>query len=354
MKKYFKNAMLNIRKIQLWMLVMSLLFAGCINQINYDVSSEVDRIVISGLISSNLEKQVIQVKRSVLTGAGNITNSTPVTNAQVKIINSNNDVILPHTSDGNYEASFAAFPGQEYTLEVVVGSEIYRSTPQRMPQPKPIINGKSILIDRQYVNSSGNLVNEKYVSLYLEGEVDPDFAALYRVYGQYEFQEFNPPSTMTKTCFVDDVIDNNTIKLISAKDLRTNNLTDLDILQVPLDARFVRMYAFRIFQYSLSEASLSYWKKIKQITNTGENLFDPPPGRITGNIKNVNNARDEVLGNFTLGAVTDRVVFTNMVQLGGVVTDVCQVRFNSPRPAICADCLRIPSSTTTRPSYWPL
>ncbi|HMP29174.1 MAG TPA: DUF4249 family protein, partial [Saprospiraceae bacterium] len=219
-----------------------LLSSGCIEQINYDVSTEKDRIVISGLITSSFESQVVQVKRSILTGSGNLTNSTPIVNAEVKISSSTNSFTFSHTTDGNYTALFSAIPNEEYVLEVTVGENMYRSSPQKMPQPQPMLNAKSNLIQKQSLNSSGNLVNNQFVSVSLDGNISTNLKVIYRVFGQYEFMEFNPPSTMQKTCYVNDQIDNNTIKLLSANDLRTTAIENYNILEVPFDARFLRLY----------------------------------------------------------------------------------------------------------------
>lgn len=335
-------------------LLVLFLSTGCIDQINYDVSTEKTRIVISGLISSQFEKQTIQVRKSVLTGSGNLVNSTPVNDAEVTITGNNSNFVLNFESDGSYSSVFKAEPGKSYILEVKTDGKIYRSTSQMMPQVLTDLAASADLTSFQFLNASGNVVNEKKVSVQISGNINNNFSALYRVFGKYEFMEFNPQSTTLKTCFVDDEIDNNTVKLVNATDLRTNDLEKFTLLDVPFDARFFRMYAFTIKQYAISQASLNYWKKVNQVTKAGDNLFDAPPGRILGNIKNINDSSEEVLGNFTLGAVSEQIVYTNMTKLGNVVTDVCLVRFNTPRPAICLNCLLIPKSTTVRPPNWPL
>jgi Domain of unknown function (DUF4249) len=347
---YFQSLIFSVKIIVAFLVLVSV---GCIDEINYNVSTEKDRIVISGLITSKEELQTIQVRRSVLTGAGNLVNSTPIDNATVTIVGNNTRYALQNNRDGSYTATFRAISGISYTLEVKVGDQVYKSTPQTMPQPLPMLDANTALNQTQFINASGNVVNEKKVAVELSGAINNQFSALYRVLGKYEFMEFNPPSTTLKTCFVDEEIDNNTIKLINANDLRTNTLENYNLLEIPFDARFFRMYAFTIRQFAISESSLSYWKKVNQVTKAGENLFDSPPGRILGNIKNENNKVEEVLGNFTLGNVSEQTVYTNMTRLGNVTTDPCLVRFNTARPGICLDCLKIPNSTTTRPANWP-
>jgi len=334
-------------------ILLSLLMS-CITQINYDVSNEKTRIVINSLITSKFETQKVYVGRSVLTGTNSITNSVPIQNATVRIMSSIEDFEFVHDKDGTYTASFAGVIGETYVMEVVVDGQTYRSTSQTMPNALPLPVPDTELINIQSLNSAGNLINDKFVNINLTGTITDDFKALYRINGEYEFMEFNPPSTTLKTCYVTESIDNNTIKLLSAKDLRTNNIQKFNLLDIPFDARFLRLYAFKIAQYHLSDESLSYWNKVNLISNTGMNIFDAPPGKILGNIKNVNDPNDEVLGNFTLGGVRDTIIFTNMVKLGGVVTDICQVRFNSSRPEVCINCLLLPFSTTIKPDYWPL
>lgn len=334
--------------------VLLSLFLSCITQINYDVSNEKTRIVINSLITSKFETQKVYVRRSVLTGTNSITNSVPVLNAAVSIMSSTEVFEFAHDKDGVYTSSFSGIEGETYVMEVVIDGQTYRSASQIMPKALPLPIPNTELINIQSLNSAGNLINDKYVNINLTGTIIDDFKALYRINGEYEFMEFNPPSTTLKTCYVSESIDNNTIKLLSAKDLRTNDIQKFGLLDVPFDARFLRLYAFKIAQYHLSDESLNYWNKVNLISNTGLNIFDAPPGKILGNIKNVNDVNDEILGNFTLGGVRDTIIFTNMVKLGGVVDDICQVRFNTSRPDVCINCLLLPFSTTIKPDYWPL
>lgn len=343
----------NIFLINFFSFILLSLLASCITKINYDVSNEKTRIVINSLITSKFETQKVYVRRSVLTGNNGTTNSAPIPNASV-IIQSGTDVYeFVYDKDGIYTTSFEGKAGKTYVLEVVVDGQTYKSTEQIMPDALPLPLPNSDLIIKQSINSAGNLIEDKFVNINLTGSIGDDFKAIYRINGEYEFMEFNPPSTTLKTCYVTESIDNNNMKILSAKELRTNEILKFELLNIPFDARFLRQYAFKLAQYHLSEESLKYWKNVNLISNTGLNIFDAPPGKILGNIKNIKDPNDEVLGNFTLGGVTDTIIFTNMVKLGGVVTDICQVRFNTSRPEACLNCLLLPFSTTTKPNYWP-
>lgn len=329
---------------------------SCIDIISYDVSRETERLVISGQFTDELALQQVKVAKSVLTDKEAITEESPVDDAVVFVEDlDGNRMELTSIGDGRYEMYTHGETGKSYRLVVDYNNEHYASEFTKMLPKSGLPEMYAIKEDKEILNSSNNVSDVEVVSLRLNGHIEDNTYNIYRMQGEYEFVEFNPPSTRDKSCYVGTEIDLNTVKLISFDELRSNNINDLQILELPFDSRFFRMFCYHVEQLNIDKKTYDYWNKVRQVTNVGDELFDPPPGTIRGNISNINRAEEEVLGNFTVGASSKTRVFTNMTKLGGVLDSPCQTRFfGQPRPPQCAQCLILPNSTASRPPYWPL
>ncbi len=143
-------------------------------------------------------------------------------------------------------------------------------------------------------------------------------------------------------------------------------------------------YSILVKQYALSKEAYDYWQQLKVSTETLGGLFDPQPSRVRGNIQNVNNDQESVIGYFDASGVSEQRIFiqlselphelqrfpraddcvTNVVPLdsvknlsgiylltSGIYSGITLIGFNYTSSP-CADC-RVQGGTTKKPDYWP-
>jgi hypothetical protein len=79
--------------------------------------------------------------------------------------------------------------------------------------------------------------------------------------------------------------------------------------------RFNNRYSTNVKQYAMSEESYHYWQELKKVTENLGTLFDPQPSSIYGNIHNVNNENEIVLGYFDASAVREKRIFISSFDL---------------------------------------
>jgi hypothetical protein len=79
------------------------------------------------------------------------------------------------------------------------------------------------------------------------------------------------------------------------------------ISKVPYNSR--RPYYIEISLYTISEAAHQYWKTVKNQTSNVGGIFDNPPMTISGNIKNIVNEEEQVLGFFGASAITKKQIY---------------------------------------------
>lgn len=100
------------------------------------------------------------------------------------------------------------------------------------------------------------------------------------------------------------IILGSTIKLTS------DIIKDLPIHVVPVNTNKLYIkYSILVKQYGLSQEEFEYWTSLSKSTQGTGSLFDPQPSQVTGNIKNVANAKELIFGYFTVSKEETKRIF---------------------------------------------
>jgi hypothetical protein len=95
----------------------------------------------------------------------------------------------------------------------------------------------------------------------------------------------------------------------------TNQLTedvvkDIVVATIPAHSyKLSRTYSIVVKQSVLSEEAFTYWQLLQRTTQNLGTLFDPMPGRVTGNITCTSDTSEPVLGYFSGGSETEHRIF---------------------------------------------
>lgn len=76
-------------------------------------------------------------------------------------------------------------------------------------------------------------------------------------------------------------------------------------------------YSVEVAQYSLSSSGYDYWEQLRTSTQNLGGLFDPQPARIKGNIVNIKDSDEAVIGFFDGGEVSKKRLFIRNRELPG-------------------------------------
>ena len=103
--------------------------------------------------------------------------------------------------------------------------------------------------------------------------------------------------------------------------LTTNNLALNKYTQYPLhivdnysSPRLEYGYSLLIRQYALSDAAFTYWEKIQNNSNQQGGLYEKQPLAVKGNMHNLTNPDQEVLGFFGATTVKSKRIFVNPIE----------------------------------------
>lgn len=79
--------------------------------------------------------------------------------------------------------------------------------------------------------------------------------------------------------------------------------------------RLSRQYSLLVKQFALSREAYDFWRNLELANEHTGTLFDPPPTPVTGNMENVNDPLEPVLGYFEVAGVTEKRIFISRSEL---------------------------------------
>jgi hypothetical protein len=255
-----------------------------------------------------------------------------------------------------------AVVGRNYWIQIVMpdGQKI-------LSEPQPLLQGiavDTVIAEARTVNrttAAGVVIEDTWAfadAVTTLPNTQEEFFMRWEVVCVYLFQEIPIPGPLpppTKRCYITDNI--NEQKMVLASYVGQGGTTIRQEMGGRLlDYGFEYKCYFNVAQKRMNRPSFEYFKRISGISNPEGTVFDTPPGSITGNCYfegNANAARP--LGFFEVTAIdTFRLpvngsVFGEDFNFSPHCTDL---DYYQNRDLECFDCLRLPNSTLTRPSYW--
>lgn len=232
-----------------------------------------------------------------------------------------------------YESDF------EYILPSVAIDSVYYE-PETKDDPSSVfdLNGYQFYVDSKTPESDTNYLLWQLVQTY---KYNADFLLDYFYAGSLYA---NPTPEMYFTCYktenVNEVFTYSTVGQ-SLPEIKRQALHYVDTRTKALSIR----YTVLVNQRSVSKKAFEYWNQIKQINEAQGAVFAQQPFQVRGNIKNVNDAQESVLGFFMASGVDSKRVFVPTYLLP-MDYNVCVVSD--------ADKMLYGMIRYTRPSEWPV
>jgi Domain of unknown function (DUF4249) len=343
-------------------LSIGLLALSCVDPLAITNVGKLNVVVVDGALTDLAEPQQIRLNRSLSDPQTGLPGSLPITGALVDVLIDSATVITAHeTEDGQYQlpSDFRGRTGHTYQLRFTLrdGSR-YQSTPQVMLTVPPIqavrgqfsptalaaglldnyTAGHELFIDTQDPPGERNFYRwdwneyEKQVwcrscqqGVYAVNAILPGVYKdnLYFVSGDALYEDcFVPPPTPSNVsefgkplvpggvwgydyycrsqCW--EILTNYRLDVFADQFTDGGLIANRKVAEIPFYTREPGLIEIR--QSSLSPEGYRYFKQLQDQTQNTGGVADTPPTALPGNIQNVANVREIVVGYFTASAVS--------------------------------------------------
>jgi hypothetical protein len=279
-------------------------------------------LVVEALIRNGNQQMDVRLSRTIPLDAYN---SKPESNANVWIIDQKGlEIPLHETKSGVYEfpesAKFQIGDSYQIQIQTNKGDQYLsdfvelRATPPIdsvtwQYEEKPLYGLKGLQV---YLNAHDETNKTKYYRWhYTETWL---YHTPYKARIYWEDNQLKKLTENLNTCW----------KITESTSIQLGNTTLLDkdiIYNYPLlyidntSNRLREKYSLNVQQYSLSEESYQYWKELNKFTEEMGTLFDPLPYAPKGNIRNMDDEDEVVIGFFDACQVQEKRIFITNLEL---------------------------------------
>lgn len=357
------------------LLVIFLGFNSCVEQIEFELEKlERERLIVSGTLTDLRETQVVYLSETTSQAR------KPLLSDEEKKIFTLDDLPRPlagasvalydeefggtwnysETKPGVYELQnfFHRSPESRYSLQIVIGDRQYVSVPQAIPE---VIGSDELSFSfertrlddnpdaAQVVIQSEITLPEQVGDYYLRWAVDEAYF--------WDLTFFpNPFNRAPPPCIVFGIPDPERITLVNGDLLNRPGGKSTQIVAKKLvDQSFLSRHFFNVRQLSISKDSYEYWRRVRELVNNTGSIFDSPPAPIRGNIINVNNPDEVVLGYFETAKAKVTRIYTTFADVPFFLEKICEYEPGKARASYdptCLSCNVFPNSQMAYPEWW--
>ncbi len=304
-----------MKKISGVCFLLSLLLCYCRKPYNPPaISAPGSYLVVEGVINSGGDSTIIKLSKTVSLGSNSAAN--PVTGATVSVESSQNNT-WPLIGDGagNYVSpglNLSASLQYRLRIKTAEGSQYLSDFVPVKPTPP--------------VDSIGYVVKNDGVHLYVNTH-DPannthyyrwDYIETWQFHARYESEfVYDPnakaivPRTAAQniyTCFANDVSSN--IVLSSTAQLSKDVVYEAPLTTIPFTSEKLEAeYSVLVKQYALTSDAYEFYLNMQKNTEQLGTIFDAQPSQSTGNIHNVSNTNEPVIGYVSVTNVQSKRIF---------------------------------------------
>lgn len=303
------------------------LLAGCVDPYDPEFEDNQESLVVEALITDQPGWQVIYLSRS---SPVNERGTHAETDAYVSVSDDlDRSTEFVEQDPGAYYAWMTPDElgtGITYRLHVVTSNgEVYESEPEMFPSPSPAIDSVYWEFETAGTYDRTESVNGIRFFLDLEAEADQGRNFRWELVETWEYQAANPidyyydgllhvwPDSFSyHTCWITGKID----QIYTA----TTRIAESNIIKgFPLNyvsdqsSRLSTRYSLQVLQYSLNDEAYDFWKRIEMQNQESGGIYEQQPDYVSGNMYNMNNLEEYVLGFFNMCPVSEMRIFVDSV-----------------------------------------
>ncbi len=346
--------------------LVALLFTSCVDEITFDAQNVGRQLIVNGEITNGNRLHTVTISRTSdkggipiqVTGAS-VWIEDDIGNREQLIENYIEDlgsIFSPNTISGYTLVGdiVQGTMGHSYVLEITLeDGTTYRSKPDTMPTVLANDTTHFEIGTEQELSSGGIIQDITRAQVFLDSQLPSE-----PIYLKWDFEHvfvrITPGGLRDIICFVSTAPNPQGFVLFDGSQGVALNLENQQVGSRKINNDFFYISSLNVVQSSFSRVTFEYWERIKQVTANVGTIFDTPGATPIGNIFNVNNSQEHVLGHFSAVARdTSNIIVSRGDFPLDVVFNPCSFINFERNMESCANCLSIPNSTEKKPTYWP-
>ena len=323
-------------------IISLLILSSCIKPFDPGLDqNSTNKYVVQGMVSSIEGWQYVYVSKSSSVALAEF---IPVIGCQIVISDDQGNTFNLNESDaGTYLVwmnSIDLVPGRSYMIRVQTpDGQILESAYDKMPNGPDDIGEIYTEVENTPTNDPDyNIYGAQFYLNFSAAEEDSRYyrwklTETWEYYTEYPIEfyydgavhQVSPPDTSQKYCWKTQLVQD-------VFTLSTVHLTENALNGVPLNFiysssnRLEVLYSLLIEQSALSEDAFNYWDKLRVNSLQDGGLYTTQPLAIKGNIKNISNPDNEVLGFFQASSVSTKRIFVEpLPDLVLNIPSLCQI-----------------------------
>jgi len=306
-----------MKRVSYWLVILTLTI-GCKKPYSPPaISNAPSLLVVEGTILSGQDSTIFKLSRTVKLSSG--TTISPVAGATVSFESTAFSVPLYEYKTGYYASPGGLLdPSQQYRLKIVLADNTTYLSDFVPVKTTPAIDSIGYIEQNDglqfYLNTHDQNNNTRYYrwayeetwkfhAKYQSGEVTDGTKIVLRNGNQDIFD-----------CFAGDV--SSDILLGSSAKLAQDVIFQSPLGFIPSTSEKIGVrYSVLLRQYALTSDAFSFWSNLKKNTEQLGSIFDAEPSQINGNIHNIKNLLEPVLGYVSACTVQKKRIFVDQTQL---------------------------------------
>lgn len=305
-------------------ILVGLVLTACIKTYEPDFKDDsIAKWVIEGSINNQEGWQEVRVSQS---SSYNAAYFFPNDQCQVSIINEQGlEFKMDNFGDGAYRVWISEeylTPGNSYYLKVITpDDDVFESSPDVMPEPTSLADSYFEIEDiptldpevfirglQFYIDLNAENENNKYFRWRITETWEYESAYPKEFWYDGQVHQYIPPDYSTYTCWTTRQFDE--IFILSTESLEQNQANKIPLQFVSSQTeKLAILYSFLVEQITMSEEAYLYWEQLAENVSIGEGLYASQPLAIQGNIRNIDDPDQSILGYFQAVNVSSKRYF---------------------------------------------
>ncbi len=333
-----------LKKLFFSSILLLVISNSCLDSYSLNIDGYDNLLVVDGLITDENKSHEIILRRTT----SDIDEDSPYeTGATVYVTDTIGDYYyFTENSSGIYSSDsidLIVKVGDKYTLHIQTQDGLTYQSDECEVLPKTTIDSVYYKKDSDWDDSGENL-NEG-ISFYVDGCSDNPSSYERILYDEdwkfktpypeiYIFYEDGTHERIwpTENWLCWKHVSSDDINVFSMGDLVDSEIKEKQVTFVgsALSDRLTIRYSLDVKMLTISKEEYEYWQKLKEATEDVGDVFAKQPYSVTGNVYNMEDENEAVLGFFQVGSVTSKRLYVNNEDLDDLdlpeYSDTCELK----------------------------